>query len=71
MSPTSQIVKNITEEIKREEVNKNWTVHFIRQHSTWLKSLYLQNIDNQCTKAEYASMFEHFFELVMFFLYLC
>jgi hypothetical protein len=69
MPPTSQIVKNMAEEIRGGEVNKNRTASFIRRHSTRLKSLYLQNIDNQRAKAEYASMFEHFFELVMFFFY--
>ena len=32
MSPTSQIVKNMTKEIRGEEVNKNWTTHFVKRH---------------------------------------
>ena len=71
MPPTSQIVKNIAAEIKGGEVNKNQTANFIQRHSTRLKSLYLRNINNQRAKAKYALMFKHFFELVMFLLYLC
>ena len=69
MPPTSQIMKNMAEEIYGGEVNKNWTANFCRRHKTKLKSLYLRNIDNQRAKAEYAPMFEHFFELVMLTLY--
>jgi hypothetical protein len=64
MPPTSQIVKNIAEEICGREVNKNWTAYFIRRHQDRLHNLYLRNIDNQRAHAEYSLMFEHFYALV-------
>jgi ATP-dependent protease Clp ATPase subunit len=53
LPPTSQIVKNLAEEIIGREVNKNWTAHFVQRHSSRLKSLYLRNIDNLRSKAKY------------------
>jgi hypothetical protein len=53
MPPTSQIVKNMAEEIVRGEVYKNWTSNFIKRHQDRLHSLYLRNIDNQRVHAEY------------------
>src|SRR5205814_9729214 len=52
--PTSQIVRNLAEEIAGSSVGKNWTGTFIGRHKERLKSLYLRNIDNLRTKAEYA-----------------
>jgi hypothetical protein len=69
MPPTVQIVKNLAEEIIGREVNKNWTSHFVKRHRSRLKSLYLRNIDNLRAKAEYAPMFEHFYQLVKLHLY--
>jgi hypothetical protein len=53
LPPTSQIVKNLAEEIIGGDVNKNWTASFVQRHSTRLKSLYLRNIDNLRMKSEY------------------
>ena len=64
MPPTSRIVKNMAEEIRGGEVNKNWTAHFVKRHQGRLKSLYLRNIDNLRAQAEYEPMFQHFFDLV-------
>ena len=58
--PTSQIVRNLAEEIAGSSVGKNWTGTFIRRHKERLKSLYLRNIDNLRTKAEYAPLFQLF-----------
>ena len=65
MPPTSQIVKNMAEEIIKGAVHKNWTANFVRRHKDELKSLYLRNIDNQRAKSEFAPMFEHFYHLVI------
>jgi hypothetical protein len=62
--PTSQMVKNIAEEIAGLSVGKNWTSDFVRRHKERLKSLYLRNIDNLRTKAEYAPLFKQFYDLV-------
>jgi hypothetical protein len=62
--PTSQMVKNFAEEMIGKEVGKNWTQGFIRRHDGRLKSIYLRNIDHCRTKAEYAPVFQHFYDLV-------
>jgi Tc5 transposase DNA-binding domain len=62
--PTSQMVKNFAEEMIGREVGKNWTQGFIRRHDNRLKSIYLRNIDHCRTKAEYAPVFQHFYDLV-------
>ena len=64
MPSISRIVKNMTEEIKGEEINKNWTAHFVKCHQGQFKSLYLKNIDNLQAQAKYELMFKHFFDLV-------
>ena len=65
LPPTSSIVWNLAEEMISCPVGKNWTGQFIQRHKDWLESLYLRNIDNMQTKAEYAPMIQHFFELVL------
>ena len=67
MPPTSQIVKNLAEEIRGERVGKNWVGQFVKRHSIRLKSLYLRNIDNLRAGAEYAPMFQLFFSIVSWF----
>ena len=71
LPPTSHIVKNLAEEIVSHEVNKNWTAHFVKHHSSCFKSLYLHNIDNLQMRSEYGPHIQHFFDLVAFnFLFL-
>jgi len=65
--PTSRIVRNLAEEIVGSSVGKNWTGEFVKRHKKRLKSLYLRNIDNLRTKAEYAPMFKYFYDLVEWF----
>ena len=67
LPPTSQIVRNLAEEIRREPVGKNWTGQFVKRHKLRLKSAYLRNIDNVRFSAEYAPMFILFFQLVFAF----
>jgi len=66
LPPTSHIVRNLAEEIIGREVNKNWTAHFVKRHSSRLKSLYLRNIDNLRMKSEYGPHIQYFFDLVTF-----
>ena len=68
MPPTSQIVRNMAEEIIKGAIHKNWMANFVSRHKDELKSLYLRNIDNQHAKSEFALMFEHFYQLVINFL---
>ena len=58
------IVRNIAEEIHGGELGKHWVGRFIHRHSLYLKSLYMQNIENLQKKAEYATMFQLFYNLV-------
>jgi transposase len=64
MPPTSHIVKNLAQELRGKEVNKNWVGQFVKRHGIRLKSLYLRNIDNLRAGAEYAPMFQLFFSVV-------
>ena len=64
LPPTSAIVKNLAEEMILRPVGKNWTGQFVKRHKDRLQSLYLRNIDNMRTQAEYAPMIKLFFDLV-------
>ena len=55
--PTSQIVKNFTEEIIGKRVGKNWIAQFVHRYKNRLKSVYLYCIDNQRIKSEYKPLF--------------
>jgi len=70
MPPTSQIVKNLAEEMRGKLVNKNWVGQFVKRHGIRLKSVYLRNIDNLRASAEYAPIFQLFFSVVSVFLLL-
>jgi len=65
LPPTSGIVRNLAEEIiGGTPVGKNWTASFVRRHRDRLRSLYLRNIDNLRTKADYALLFKQYYDLV-------
>jgi hypothetical protein len=64
LPPTSQIVRNLAEEIRGEPVGKNWTGQFVKRHKDRLKSAYLRNMEGIRFSAEYAPMFILFFQLV-------
>jgi hypothetical protein len=66
LPPTSQIVRNLAEEVIGRDVSKNWTANFVYRHSSRLKSLYLRNIDNLRMKSEYRPYIQFFFNLVAF-----
>jgi transposase len=64
MPPTSHIVKNLAQELRGQDVGKNWVGQFVKRHGIRLKSLYFRNIDNLRAGAEYAPMFQLFFSVV-------
>jgi transposase-like protein len=68
--PTSQIVKNMAEEMIQDILGKNWTGEFIRRHQNVLKSMYLRNMDKQRINTEYLPTLAYFFELVFVLFYL-
>jgi hypothetical protein len=41
MPPTSQIIRNLAEEMRGKLVSKNWVSLFVKRHGIRLKSLYL------------------------------
>ena len=65
LPPTSQIVRNLAEEMIGGPVGKNWTGSFVKRHKDRLLSLHLRNIDSQRVTAEYAPSFKLFFDLVI------
>ena len=67
LPPTNSIVRNLAEEIIGRRVNKNWSGQFIHRHRDRLTSRYLNNIDKRRQNAEYAPMFQQFFELVLLY----
>jgi hypothetical protein len=68
---TTQIVRNMAEEIIESPVGKNWTSQFVKWYKDRLTSLYLRNIDNMCAKSEYPPMFVLFYKLVRAILHYC
>ena len=64
MPLTSQIVKNLAEEVIGRSVRKNWTANFVRRYQGELRSLYLHNINNLRVKGEYIPTYKLFFDLV-------
>jgi hypothetical protein len=64
--PTTQIVKNLAEEIIQDSLGKNWVGNFVCRKKDKLKSLYLRNIDNMRIKADYVPNFKLFYDQVCF-----
>jgi hypothetical protein len=71
LPPTTQIVKNLAEEIIHGTVGKNWVGQFVRRKQDQLRSLYLRNIDNLRAKADYAPIFKHFYDQVCLYFKCC
>lgn len=65
--PTSQIIRNLAEELISRPVGKNWTAGFIKRHSHRLSSVYLPSLDRSRVSAESPSAFEHFYALVLLY----
>jgi Tc5 transposase DNA-binding domain len=63
--PTSQIVRNLAEEILKGPVGKNWTGHFLKRHADRIESRYLRPLDRTRASAESIPLFEHFYTLVL------
>jgi hypothetical protein len=67
LPPTSRMVRNLAEEMINRDVGKNWTGDFLKRYKGRLKGIYLRNIDSQRVKAEYAPMFQRFYDLVSYY----
>ena len=44
--PIIKIIKNLTKEIVRGPIRKNWTARFIQRHFNYICSLYLRSLDH-------------------------
>jgi Tc5 transposase-like DNA-binding protein len=64
LPPTTQIVKNLAEEIIGGTVGEHWVCEFVRRYRDQIRSLYLHNINNLQVKADYAPIFKHFYDQV-------
>jgi Tc5 transposase DNA-binding domain len=62
---TSQIVRNLVEEILKGPVGKNWTGHFLKRHVDRIESRYLRPLDRTRASAKSIPLFEHFYTLVL------
>ena len=61
---TTQIIKNLAEEMLKGPVDKNWTAGFIRRHSKRIYSIYLQSLEHTRASAESIIVFQHFYVLI-------
>jgi Tc5 transposase DNA-binding domain len=66
--PTTQIIRNLAEELIGGSVGKNWAAGFVERHKNRICSKYLRPLDRARVYAEKASVFEHFYELVLYLL---
>jgi hypothetical protein len=62
--PTSQIIKNLAQEIVKGPIGKNWTARFIKRHSKRIYSHYLHPLDRAQASTESITVFERFYNLV-------
>jgi Tc5 transposase DNA-binding domain len=62
--PTSQIIRNLAEEILKGPVGTNWTGRFIKRHVERIDSYYLRPLDRPRASAESIPLFEHFYALI-------
>ena len=66
--PTDSMVKNLAEEKIRRPVGKIWSNQFVKRQKHRSTCAHLQNIDKKRVKAEYATTFQQFYQLVVDFL---
>jgi hypothetical protein len=56
MPPTSQIVKNVVEELCGGPVDKNWVGRFTKRYKHRLRAVYLRTIDRKRVSLEFISL---------------
>lgn len=62
---TTQIVKNLAEEILKRPVGKNWPAQFVKRYSNRICSVYLNRIDKNRASAASAAVFERYYAIVL------
>jgi Tc5 transposase DNA-binding domain len=70
LPPTSQIVKNVAEELRGGPVGKNWVAQFTRRHKDRLHACYLRTINSKRAKAEYIPLIQKFYDQVLLYILL-
>jgi Tc5 transposase DNA-binding domain len=64
--PTTQIIRNLAEELVNGPVGKNWTARFVQRHKDRISSTYLRPLDRARCSAENSTAFKHFYRLILF-----
>ena len=62
--PTSQIVKNVAEEVAGQPVGKNWVGRFVRRYQDQLHAGFLRTIDSVHVKSDNIDLYKQFYEQV-------
>ena len=62
--PTSQIVKNVAEEVAGQAVGKNWVSRFVRRYKNQLHAGFLRTIESAHVRAHNIDLYEQFFKQV-------
>ena len=62
--PTSQIVKNVAEEVSGHTVGKNWVGRFVRRYKDKLHAGFLRTIDGARVHADNVELYKQFYEQV-------
>ena len=68
LPPTSQLVKNVAEELRGAPISKNWVGYFTKRYKDQLHSGYLRTIDSKRAKAEYIPLIRKFYDQVMLYI---
>jgi hypothetical protein len=61
---TSQMLRNLAEEIVKHPVSERWSRRFRKRHENQLSSIYLRNIDRVRQVADNSAHFQHYFDTV-------
>jgi hypothetical protein len=69
LSPTSQIVKNLAEELAGKDISQNWVSRFVKRKKDVIKSIYLTSIDYQRKVSDNSYHYKHFFANVRLYFY--
>jgi hypothetical protein len=64
MPPTTQIVRNVAEELSGSPVGKNWVSQFVGRYKDRLHSVYLRSIDRKRIAAENTEFIKMFYDQV-------
>lgn len=65
--PTTEIVRNLAEEILRGPVGINWPARFVERHKDRICSVYLTPIDFKRASAESIAVFKRYYAIVLLF----